>query len=109
MVMSIVHRITGSALYFGTLGVGLWLLAAATSEDWFATLTWAAQSWLGRLVLIGYTWALLHHLLGGVRHLIWDTGRGLEKANSRKFAWATVIGSVTLTLLVWIAVFWTRS
>lgn len=109
MAMSIMHRITGSALYVGTLGVAAWLLAAASSESWFATFTWAAQSWLGRLVLVGYTWALLHHLCGGVRHLVWDTGHGLEKNNSRKIAWATLAASVTLTLLVWVAVLWARS
>lgn len=108
MAMSIVHRITGGALYAGTLGVAWWLIAAATSERQFAAVSWAAQSWLGRLVLIGYTWVLLHHLAGGVRHLVWDTGTGLEKNNSRKIAWATLAASLALTVLVWAGVFLAR-
>lgn len=109
MAMSILHRITGGALYVGTFGVAWWLLAAATSERQFAFVSWIAQSWLGRLVLIGYTWTLLHHMMGGIRHLVWDTGTGLEKNNSRKIAWATLVASVALTVLVWLGVFLVRS
>ena len=108
MVMSILHRITGGALYVGTLGVALWLLAAATSEQSFALVSLVTQSWFGRLVLIAYTWVLMHHMLGGIRHLIWDTIHGLEKRNSSKLAWATLGGSVLLTALIWAAVLWIR-
>lgn len=104
MAMSILHRATGIALYVGTLGVAWWLLAAATSEAQFAHVAWAAGSWLGRLVLFGYTWVLLHHMMGGIRHLVWDTGTGLERENSRKVAWATLAASTALTVLVWAAV-----
>ncbi|MDP0983862.1 succinate dehydrogenase, cytochrome b556 subunit, partial [Klebsiella variicola] len=76
MVMSIVHRITGGALYFGTLLVAWWLIATATSEAQFNLVSWVFGSWVGLLVLLGYTWALVHHMIGGIRHLIWDTGRG---------------------------------
>jgi succinate dehydrogenase / fumarate reductase, cytochrome b subunit len=79
MTMSILHRVTGAALYFGTLLIAWWLVAAATSESAFAFADWALNSWLGLIVLVGYTWALMHHLVGGVRHLIWDTGAGLDK------------------------------
>ena len=77
--MSILHRITGGALYFGTLLVAWWLIAAATSERYFDFVNMVYGSWIGRLVLLGYTWALMHHMLGGIRHFIWDTGAGLEK------------------------------
>jgi succinate dehydrogenase / fumarate reductase cytochrome b subunit len=103
MLMSILHRITGGALYFGTLLVAWWLVAAATSESYFDFVNFIYGSWIGRLVMFGYTWALLHHLLGGLRHLIWDTGTGLEKDTSTRLAWATLIGSVTLTILIWVA------
>ncbi|MBO6539957.1 MAG: succinate dehydrogenase, cytochrome b556 subunit [Rhizobiaceae bacterium] len=103
MMMSIVHRITGGALYFGTLLVAWWLLAAAISPAYFDFVNGIYGSFLGRLVLFGYTWALLHHMLGGVRHLIWDTGSMLEKTTATKMAWATLAGSATLTVLVWIA------
>ena len=103
MLMSIVHRITGAALYFGTLLVAWWLVAAATSQAYFDFVNGIYGSWFGRLVLFGYTWALVHHLLGGIRHFIWDTGHALEKHTATKMAWATLAGSITLTILIWIA------
>ena len=103
MLMSIVHRITGGALYFGVLLFALWLLAAAGTREQFDFVNGLFGSFLGRLVLFGYTWALLHHMLGGIRHLIWDTGHGLEKDTSTKMSSATLIGSVTLTVVIWIA------
>src|SRR6266705_1951125 len=78
MMMSIVHRLTGAALYFGTLLVAWWLLAAASGLNAYANFQGFMGSLVGRLILFGYTWALLHHMLGGIRHLIWDTGHGLE-------------------------------
>ena len=105
MVMSIVHRITGSALYVGTLLVAWWLIAAATNEEYFNFVSAIYGSWIGLLVLLGYTWALIHHMIGGIRHLIWDTGRGLEKDTTTKMAWGSLILSVALTILIWIAAF----
>lgn len=108
MLMSIVHRITGGALYFGTLLVAWWLVAAATSESYFDFVSWIYGSWIGRLVLFGYTWALLHHMLGGLRHLVWDTGALMDKNTSTRLAWATGAASVTLTVLVWIVGYMAR-
>lgn len=103
MTMSILHRITGGALYFGTLLVVWWLVAAAVSEPYFHFVSWVFGSWIGRLVLLGYTWTLMHHMLGGIRHLVWDTGAALEIHTASKLAWASLAGSLALTLLVWIA------
>ena len=108
MVMSIVHRITGAALYFGMLLLAWWLIAAATGPNAYANVEWFMGSLIGQLILFGYTWALLHHMLGGIRHLIWDTGRGLDKVSIEIFAWGTIIGSSTLTVLLWIAGYWLR-
>ncbi len=108
MVMSIVHRITGGALYFGTLLVAWWLIAAATSKSYFDLVSAVYGSWIGQLVLLGYTWALIHHMIGGLRHLVWDTGAGLDKRTATKMAWATLAVSVTLTVLVWIAGYMAR-
>ena len=105
MLMSILHRITGGALYVGTLLVAWWLIAAATSESYFNFVDGRVRSWFGLLVLFGYTWALMLHLLGGVRHLIWDTGHGLEKQTSTALAWATLAGSILLTLAIWAGYF----
>lgn len=105
MVMSIVHRITGAALYVGTLLVAWWLLAAASGPEAFATADGILSSWLGLLVLFGFTWALIHHTLGGIRHMIWDFGGGMSAAARTGLSWATLAGSVILTLLVWVAAF----
>jgi succinate dehydrogenase / fumarate reductase cytochrome b subunit len=103
MVMSIVHRITGGALYFGTLLVAVWLIAAATSREAFDTVQTIYGSWPGLLVLAGYSWALIHHMIGGIRHLVWDTGIGLGKEQSTRIAIIMPFVSVGLTLLVWVA------
>lgn len=101
MVMSIVHRITGVALYLGTLLVAWWLIAAASGPDYFDFVQTYLGAWFGRLILFGFTWALMHHMIGGVRHLIWDTGALFDKNTSTKLAYATLILSVILTLVVW--------
>ncbi len=103
MVMSILHRLTGAALYLGTLLLAWWLIAAASGPDYFAFVNGLFASWFGRLVLFGYTWALIHHMLGGIRHLIWDAGHGFEIGTVDRLCWATIAGSVTLTLIVWLA------
>jgi succinate dehydrogenase / fumarate reductase, cytochrome b subunit len=102
MAMSIVHRITGAALYFGTLLLVWWLLAAAWGHDAYTAFQSAASSVIGRLVLFGYTWALLHHMLGGLRYLIWDTGRGFGAAEREFMVRATLAGSITLTIILWV-------
>lgn len=104
MAMSIMHRITGCALYFGTVLVAWWLVAAATGPDAFATASWFFNSFIGRFILFGYSWALLHHMLGGLRHLYWDTGNGLGKETSTKLAVATLAGSLLLTVLLWLGI-----
>ncbi len=100
MVMSIVHRITGAALYFGMLLLAWWLIAAAAGPNAYGGIEWFMGSWIGRIVLVGYTWALLHHMLGGIRHLIWDTLHGLEPAEREMLTLATLVGSVLLTIVV---------
>ena len=101
-VMSGFHRITGVVLYFGILLIAWWLIAAASGPNAYANFEWFMGSLIGRLVLFGYTWALLHHTLGGIRHLIWDTIHGLESAERELFALATLVGSISLTFIVWV-------
>ena len=103
MVMSIIHRITGVALYFGTILLAWWLTAAATGPEQFNYVSGLFGSVAGRVVLIGYTWALMHHMLGGLRHLLWDTGRGFDLATVDRLSWGTIIGSLLLTGGVWLA------
>jgi succinate dehydrogenase / fumarate reductase cytochrome b subunit len=101
MMMSIAHRITGVALYAGTLLLAWFLIAAATDARAFATAAWALNSILGQLVLLGFTWALFHHLLGGIRHFVWDAGYGMDHPEREWLAQATLVGGIVLTVAVW--------
>jgi succinate dehydrogenase / fumarate reductase cytochrome b subunit len=102
MMMSIVHRITGAALYFGILLLAWWLVAAASGPNAYANVEWFMGTLIGRVVLFGYTFALLHHMLGGIRHLIWDTLHGMEPAERELLSVANLVGSISLTLVVWL-------
>jgi succinate dehydrogenase / fumarate reductase cytochrome b subunit len=102
MVMSIVHRITGAALYAGTLLLAWWLVAAATGPAYFAWVNSLLATPAGLAVLFGYTWVLMHHMLGGIRHLIWDTGRGFALPTVNLLSWLTLIGSLALTGGIWV-------
>jgi succinate dehydrogenase / fumarate reductase cytochrome b subunit len=101
MTMSIVHRITGIGNYFGTLLLAWWFIAAASPSS-YAKFEWFAGSIIGRIILFGYTWSVIHHMLGGIRHLIWDTGRGFGPTEREWLAAATLIGSIAITVLLWI-------
>ena len=79
-----------------------WLIAAATGPEAFAYANDLFGSILGRLVLLGYTWALLHHMFGGIRHLVWDTGRGFSLGTIDLMCWLSLIASLACTVLIWI-------
>ena len=103
MAMSIFHRATGVALYFGTILLAWWLTAVASGPGAYSIFSSFIGSWFGRLVLFAYTWALMHHLLSGIRHFVWDLGYGFTPAKANTLAWANIAGSIILTLLIWIA------
>ena len=103
-ISSIFVRITGNALLAATLLLIAWLLAASTSAAAFAWVQYVITSWLGDLVFLLSLWALWYHTLGGLRHLIWDTGRGLELQTAERMGWMMIIGSLLLTALtvIWL-------
>jgi succinate dehydrogenase / fumarate reductase, cytochrome b subunit len=103
MMMSIAHRLSGAALATGFVLFAWWLVAISSGPEAYATVNHFFASIPGRFVLFLYSWALIHHMLGGIRHLIWDTGRGLDKTSIEIFAWGTIIGSTVLNVLIWIA------
>jgi succinate dehydrogenase / fumarate reductase, cytochrome b subunit len=108
MMMSIMHRITGIGLYAGALLLAWFLIALASGPEAFGTVAWFLDSIVGRLVLFGFTWALFHHLLGGVRHFLWDAGWGMTHPEREWLAQGTLAGGILLTVLVWVAAFWVR-
>jgi succinate dehydrogenase / fumarate reductase cytochrome b subunit len=102
MAMSIFHRATGSALYFGTVLLAVWLLAVAFGPAAYDRVSWFFGSPVGLLILFGYTWVLLHHMLGGIRHLVWDTGYGFDLDKRMWMAKLTLILSPILTVALWV-------
>jgi succinate dehydrogenase / fumarate reductase cytochrome b subunit len=108
MLMSIAHRLTGAALYFGVILLVWWLTAAATSDAYFALVQGFFSHWFGRVVLFGFTFALIHHVLGGLKHLLWDTGRGFDLKIIEWLARGSLIGSILLTLLIWLIAYGVR-
>ncbi len=105
MGMSVFHRITGIGLYGGTFMVAVWLLAMASGPVAYDRVSWFFGTPIGLLILFAYTWTLMHHMLGGLRHLVWDTGIGFEPGTRIAMAKYTLVGSSVLTVLIWIVAF----
>ena len=105
MMMSIAHRITGVALYAGMVLVAWYLIAAAAGEAAFARAYGVLASIPGQIVLFGFTWALFHHFLGGIRHALWDSGVGMERQEREWLAWATLVGGIARAVAVWIVAY----
>jgi len=102
MALSILHRMTGVALTVGTVVLVWWLLAAAAGPGPYATAEAVIGSWLGRLLLLGWSFALFYHLCNGIRHLAWDVGFGFEIKTMTTTGWIVVGASIALTLLAWV-------
>lgn len=105
MAMSIVHRITGIALYAGTVLLAWWLIATASGPGAYANLQAFTSSWIGRIIVFAYTWALIHHMLSGIRHLVWDLGYGFGPNEREWLTRAALIGGITLTIVLWIVAY----
>lgn len=103
MAMSIAHRITGAALYVGVALLGVYLFGLALGPAVFADVSWIVDSLVGRAFVLLFTWALFHHLLGGLRHAIWDRGLWLDRDGRELLAKATLFGGVASTAALWAA------
>jgi succinate dehydrogenase / fumarate reductase cytochrome b subunit len=101
MASSILHRATGVAMAVGFIVYVAWLFDAASGPDAYTTLLGAMESTLGCVLLVGWSYAFFYHLSNGIRHLIWDTGRGLEKGQATASAWFVIVASIVLTAAFW--------
>ena len=102
MAVSILHRATGVALTIAGLALlTWWLTAIATGQEAYADFAEIATHPLGLVVLVGLSWSFFQHTLSGIRHLVMDSGAAFELGINKKFAWATVIGALLLTALLW--------
>ena len=103
-ITSILVRITGNAMIVGAIMVVWWLMAAASGPDYFASIDGFVTSFFGDLVMALSVLGLWYHALGGLRHLVWDAGYGLDVETADKMGWGMLIGSVALTFLTLIAI-----
>jgi succinate dehydrogenase / fumarate reductase cytochrome b subunit len=102
MMMSFAHRVTGVGLYIGVLLLAWFLLALSGDAQTFATFSAFIHSFVGQFVLFCFTWTLFHHMLGGVRHFIWDAGYGMDAPMREYLAQGTLYGGMALTVIAWV-------
>lgn len=107
-VLSITHRATGIALMVGTLMLTCWLVSAATGPTAYEVLQVWMSGIIGRLLLLGWTFALFYHLCNGIRHLLWDAGWGFELKQVDITGWTVVAAAAVLTVAAWIAAYAVR-
>ena len=102
MTLSILHRVTGVALSVGLIVLTIWLVALSTGATAYEQVTALMQSMVGRLLLVGFSFAFFFHLCNGVRHLFWDVGKGFEMHQANASAWFVVSAATVLTLGLWL-------
>jgi succinate dehydrogenase / fumarate reductase cytochrome b subunit len=105
MTMSILHRATGVAMSIGFIVLAGWLFDAAMGAETYVAMLSYLDTMVGKLALIGWSFAFFFHLSNGVRHLVWDSGRGFEKTTANASAWFVLLLAIVLTALFW----WARS
>ncbi|MBL1421383.1 MAG: succinate dehydrogenase, cytochrome b556 subunit [Alphaproteobacteria bacterium] len=101
MTLSVIHRATGMAMYFGTLVVAWWFMSMAMGAEAYEFFAWVMGSWVGMIVLVGFTWVLFHHMFGGIKHFFWDFGKGFELETVEHVAKLAVVVPVCATIIVW--------
>ena len=103
-VISIFHRLSGVGLGVGTLILAYWLIAVAAGPGPFNFAQGLIGSWLGTILLVGWTFGLTFHLCNGIRHLFWDAGYGYEMETVYRSGWLVVITAILLTGGIWLSV-----
>jgi len=101
MALSILHRATGIAMSVGFIVLAIWLFDIASGPETYAVFQKYMDTLVGKLLLIGWSFAFFFHLANGVRHLVWDTGRGFEKEQATKSAWLVLAAAISLTAFFW--------
>ncbi len=100
-VMSITHRATGVALSAGAVLLVWWLVAAASGPEAYGAVQNFLGSWIGIVMLLGWTAALFYHLCNGIRHLVWDTGHALDLGSTYLGGWIVIAATAVLTAIAW--------
>jgi succinate dehydrogenase / fumarate reductase cytochrome b subunit len=103
--LSILHRLTGIALAVGSILLAWWLVAVAAGGELFAATHAFITSHIGLALVFCWSAAFFYHLCSGIRHLMWDAGRGIDLPNVYRSGYAVVVATVLLTLLTWLYIF----
>jgi succinate dehydrogenase / fumarate reductase cytochrome b subunit len=103
-VLSILHRITGAFLSLGSLVMAYWFYAAAYDMVAYEQCVLWFTSIIGRLLLIAWSGAFYYHLCNGIRHMLWDMGKGFEIDTVSRTGWMVVIVAVSLTAATWLTI-----
>src|SRR3954453_72742 len=106
MFNSIIQRATGMAMYFGTLLIVLWLGAAALGDGPFGVINVIYGFWIVQVILFLATWVLFHHMLGGIRHFVWDSIQALDPVGREMIVRIQLAASILLTLAAWALFVW---
>jgi len=104
-MLSITHRLTGIGLSFGAVLLVVWLSCLAAGPDCYAVIAPHLAAWYGQLVVFAFSWSLLYHFCNGIRHLMWDLGKGLDMPTAEKTGWAVIVVSIVITAAVWAVAF----
>ena len=102
MTLSILHRATGVAMSLGLVVLAYWLWTVSSGSADYARFNELTSTLVGQLLLIGWSFAFFYHFANGVRHLVWDTGRGFEKHQANASAWFVLLLSIGMTAVYWI-------
>ena len=100
-LISIIHRITGILNFLGLIFISVWISSAGISENSFEYFSVFLKSFIGRFILIGFTWSISYHLLSGIRHLFWDLGYGYEIKTANFSGILVILSSLILTIVLW--------
>ncbi len=104
MVMSIMHRVTGLFNIGGLLLVTAYVMSIALGPEAYESASAVYGSWPARVILVGFSWSVIHHFLGGIRYAFWDVGKAMDRPGRLFLSWGTIIGSVTLTAVLWVVI-----
>ena len=100
-LISITHRITGILNFLGLIFISFWICSIGISENLFQYFSIFFKSFIGKFILIGFTWSISYHLLSGIRHLFWDLGYGYEIKSANFSGILVILGSLILTVILW--------
>ena len=100
-LLSITHRITGILNLLGLIFISIWISSAGIGESLFECFSIILKSFIGKFILIGFTWSMSYHLLSGIRHFFWDLGYGYEIKTANLSGIIVILGSLVLTIILW--------